>query len=722
MKIKRRTFIKTTLVGFSGLTLGCGSSSKEETDAGADAGGMDGGPNTDPSGQLGIWLNVSEDGKVTVLVVKAEMGQAVSTSIPMVIAEELDAAWEDVGFELVAELPDNAYTPAPFGIPMTSGSTSIHDNFEMLREIGAAAREMLVAAAAARWDVGPDSLVTSDGVVTHASHGSLSYGEVAHEASLLTVPEEPTLKDSSKFKIIGKSMARLDTPDMVEGKTIFAQDVVVSDMLYATIRHSPVIGGELSNLAELEEQVETAGALGVAKVPNGVAIMASGFWEAENAANKLSIEFDTTDEMNNLSSESISEGLSSSLDQPGDLVLLKGDVVAAEGSVVTTHLARYEVPLLAHATMEPMVCTAHVSDGGCELWIPTQTPLYAVRKVAAALDIPESSVTVNATFIGGGFGRRGEADYAIQAALASQAVGRPVKIMWNRAEDIRNDYFRPAFAAELEAGLDADGNLVTWVAKNTGPSVLRDNYPGKIDPLSIDAFNKLFYEIPNQRISHVVYEYGVRVGFWRSVGHSQNCFFVECFMDELANEAGVDPMEFRKTLVKDNPRYLAVLEEAERISNWGSPETVGAHHGVAIVEGAGSVTAQVAEVSVDVTSSKVTVHKVYAVIDCGDVVNPDTIEAQIQGGVVFGLTAALHGEITISDGRVEQSNFHDYPTLNLKDSPPVEVSILISGEPRGGVGELGVSPVAPAVANAVFKATNERIRKLPLRNHVFTAK
>ncbi len=717
-EMNRRTFIKATVVGFTGLTIGCPDNSDdvEPIDGGADTNGDAGVPE---SYSLDLWINIDASGKITVQIVKAEMGQGISTGIAMIVAEELDAAWKDMYFELVGEFAENAYAPYGFGSPMTSASTSISVNYTRLREIGAAAREMLVAAAAARWGVEPATLTTAESTVLHPSHGSLTYGELAEDASNLPVPQEPTLKDPARFKLIGTPAHRLDTTDMVNGKSVFGQDVVLPGMVYGAVRHCSVLGAHVTNLAALQAAIADTAAMAVVQIPHGIVVVAPSIWQAQKVADSLVLETDATPTQLALSSDSISSTLAECLTKPGLNVHTAGDAPAAMAAAETTVEAVYEVPLLAHETMEPMVCTARVDGDQIELWLPTQGAAVVVRDVAAQLQIPEASITVHATHLGGGFGRKVKADYAVQAVLAARETGEPVKVMWARKEDVQHDFYRPAFTAELKGGLDAQGNLVAWMTKNAGPSILGDGLPFPVDPLSIAGFNQVLYEIPNQQIDHVACKLGVPVGFWRSIGHSQNAFFVEGFIDELAVASGQDPLAFRKKLVHNDPRHLAVLERVEAMSNWGTPSVPGAAQGVSFTEGSGTYTAQVAEVSVD-PGNKMTVHKVYAAVDCGRVINPDAVEAQIQGGVVFGLSAALTGEITIQNGQVQQSNFHDCPILTLADTPPVEVGIVDSTEPPGGVGELGVSPVAPAVVNAIHAATGTRIRRLPISRHFGT--
>jgi isoquinoline 1-oxidoreductase beta subunit len=697
LQMTRRTFLKTTIAGFTGLTLGCTIEW----------------PPDEKSSNVTVWVNISEDNQITIIVSKAEMGQGVSTAIPMIIAEELDADWEKVKVELKGEMGDYSLGGMMGGIGITGGSTSIMTLFSPLREVGAAAKEMFITACAQRWQVDPESLTAEDSYVTHPTMGSVSYGELAEEASLLPIPEEPQLKDPSEFKIIGKSLARLDTPDHIEGKSIFGTDVVVPDMLYAAVRQSPVFGGEVSNFDSLT--VEGTNAEAIVQIPGGVAVVAKSYWEAEREAKSLEIEFNNPEEMEDLSSEDISEQLTQDLTKPGIQVNLIGDPESAMETASAKVDAIYEVPLLAHATMEPMVCTAKVTPVSCEVWVPTQGAQLVQSAARAHTDLDSSSVEVHPTYLGGGFGRKVETDYAVQAVLAAKAVGKPVKVIWSREEDIQHDYYRPVFKAELKGGIDDNNKIISWIGKNVGPSLLG----GALIFMETAGFSDISYEVPHMSAYYVKSNFGVPIGWWRSIGSSQNGFFVESFMDELAHAAGEDPFEFRKEHLKSNERSLAVLEKVAEMANWGHPSVPGVVQGLAFAPHVGSIVAQIAEVSVE-SNGEVKVHKVYCAIDCGDVINPDIVKAQIEGGIIYGLTAALYGEITIENGRAVQSNFHDYPVLTMKDSPPVETEIIISGKRRSGVGEAGVPPIAPAVTNAIYAATGHRIRALPVSRYEFS--
>ncbi len=717
-RIQRRTFLKTSFLGLTGLTIGCSTDTNGEGEG--DGGSPDaaiakgGGPDAlpVPSSNIGMYLNIAEDGQITVAIAKAEMGQGLTTAIPMIVAEELEADWEKIKVVLRGNL--NRKTLGMDSV--TGGSFSIRRLYDFLRKTGAAAKAVLIQAGAERWGVDSSSLSALDSQVIHSTMGTLSYGELASEASKLPLPIELQLKDPKDFKIIGQPLACLDAPDQVSGNTVYATDVVLPDMRVATVRQSPVFGGEVSNLTALQSDAEA-----IVPIPGGVAIVAGSWWEAEKAAQALEIEFSVPKEMQDLNSEDILAEMKTLLENPDEAAVEKGEPLPALEGAAHRLEATYEVPLLAHGTLEPMCCTANVTGDTVELWVPTQSPRNVVMAIEANTEFTDKNIRIHTTYMGGAFGRRIETDYVIQAVLAAQAVGKPTKVIWPRSEDTQHDYYRPFFVAKMQGGIDEAGTLVSWVAKNLGPLLSSGGPPGGQDMMSKLAFTELPYDLPNKRIASVVYDTELPIGWWRSVGASQNTFFVESFIDELAEQAGADPLAFRKTLLKDNPRFLNLLDRLAEMANWGQPGVDGRGQGLAIVEDLGSLIGQIADVSVD-SEGTVTVHKVYCAIDCGDVINPDIVKAQVEGGIVFGLTAAMTGEITIENGRVIQSNFHDCPVLSLKEAPEVETLIIRSGEALGGVGEAGVPPIAPAVTNAIYAATKgqHRIRRLPISRHQFS--
>jgi isoquinoline 1-oxidoreductase beta subunit len=698
--ITRRTFLKTTALGLTGLTLGCRIGPW---------------PSGGKLSNLTVWLTISTDNWITIAVPKAEMGQGVSTALPMIVAEELEADWTKVTYALRGELGDYSISGAMGMSGITGGSTSISTLYKPLRELGAAAKEMLLTACAQRWQVAPESLEARDSMITHLTMGSTTYGALAEEANLLPIPDirEDQLKDPDEFKLIGKPLARLDSPDHIEGRSVFGTDVTVPEMLYAAVRQSPVFGGMVANFDP--SIIEGTAAEAIVEIPGGVAVVAGSYWEAESIARSLALDFHIPEEMEALSSEDIAQQLTEDLSMPGSEVRLIGDPVAAlEGAPIQIE-ALYEVPLLAHATMEPMTCTAKVTPESCEVWVPTQGArmVQGVARVNTGLDV--ASIKVHPTHLGGGFGRKVESDYVTQAVLASKAVGKPVKVIWSREEDMQHDYYRPAFQAQLKGGIGSTNRITSWIGKSAGPSLMAGGF---FDFMSTAGFSPLPYDVPNMSAHYVRSNFGVPIGWWRSIGSSQNVFFVESFIDELAAAAGEDPLSLRGEHLKNNARRLAVLERVAEMAHWGQPLVPGASQGVALALHGASVLAQVAEVSVD-SGGEVTVHTVYCALDCGRVVNPDIVEAQIEGAVIFGLTAALYGEITVDHGRVQQSNFHDYPLVTMKDAPLVKTTIIASDAPPSGVGEIGVPPIAPAVTNALFAATGNRIRQLPISRHRF---
>ena len=672
------------------------------------------------------WLRIGADDVVTLTVDKSEMGQGSQTGLAMILAEELEADWAKVR---LGPVPEN---PAGWSRRMsTGGSTAIRTSWDPLRKAGATAREMLISAAAATWNVDRSTCHAEQGVVIHTpTKRQLPYGKLAARAAQVPVPSDAPLKDPKDFRLLGTRAPRLDTPAKVDGSAVFGIDVTVPEMLIASIERCPVFGGMLKRydgakaealpgvraVVALEPSPWTGrGGAWAAGCAAGVAVVADTYWHAVQGRRALDIEWDEG-EAATLGSDGIRAEFARLAEQAGVEARKTGDAEAALAAATQRVEAVYEVPFLHHATMEPMNCTAHVRPNGCDVWAPTQNQTRAQEVAAELTGLSKDRVRVHTTFLGGGFGRRLEPDFVAEAVRVSQAVGAPVKVIWSREDDVQHGFYRPATYNKFTAGLDAAGAPVAWSHRIVAPPILLKFGPldKGIDRTLIDGAANLPYAIPNVLVDQVAMDLlPVPRGFWRSVGISQNAFVTECFFDEVAVAAKQDPFELRRQLLKDKPRHLRTLELAAQKAGWGSPLAAGRGRGIAIAEWAPTVCAQVAEVSVSADGS-VRVHRVVCAVDCGPTVNVGQIEAQLQGGIVYGLTAALYGEITIERGRVKQSNFTDYPMMHINEMPVVEVHVVPSDDKQGGIGEPSVGPVAPAVCNAIFAATGKRIRKLPI--------
>ncbi len=687
---------------------------------------------------VGPWIRIGPDGQVTVWVEKAEMGQGIHSTLAALVAEELEVAWDQVGVEARP-------STGPLRGEVTGASMSVQLEWEPMRTAGAAARAMLVAAAARAWSVPASECVAVGGRVTHpATQRSLGYGELAVRAGEMPVPASVELKSPATFRLLGKPLARLDLPDKVRGSAVFGIDVKVDGLLYAVPALGRVPGAGVASAAYPTVR-EMPGVRAIVEIPNGVAVVADRYWQARRAADALAPVFSGGTPA--VDTPEYSRRLHEALATPGLVVGDTGDVASAFAGAAKVVEARYEVPWLAHATMEPMNCTASVVGSRCEIWATTQAQSQVRADVGAALGIDPETITVHPMLMGGAFGRRVETDVAVQAALASRAVARPVKLIWSREDDIRHDFYRPACAAELRAALDdggkpaafafhvagpwSDRTAPVWLQGAVGRAQKRLGSPlapqrwvppfvwwrlpalirSGVDWIASGNFPPLNYTIPSQRLEYSLVESSLPVGWWRAVQASQNAFFLESFVDELAHAASVDPYAYRRALLSG--RDLAVLDRAAEVAGWGRARDDGRALGIAQYAMAGTSVSLVAEVSVGADGLP-RVHAIFCAIDCGRALNPDTIRAQVEGSILFGLTAALHGRITVEGGGVVQGNFHDYPLMRLAESPRIEVAILESEAPPSGVGEPATPPVAPAVANAVFAATRRRIRALPL--------
>ncbi len=680
------------------------------------------------SPEVTVWVTIERDDTITIRVARSEMGQGNFTSLPMLVAEELECDWMRVRPEYVAPL-ENVVRGRPWGDMVTAGSLSIRASQAYLRKAGAQARMMLVAEAAARWGVGADECSARDSVVTHGASGrTVRYGELAEGASVRPVPQQVTLKSPQDWRLIGRSVKRFDVVDKTMGRPIYASDVRLPGMLYAAVAACPSHGGKLVSF-DADKVSEMPGVRYVLPVgQNAVAVLAASWWQAKKALEVLPITWDDASSTE-LSSEKIRQSFLKGLEADDVAIGRKvGDVGASLTSASSIVRADYEVPYLAHVTMEPQTCTAHVTDSGVEVWAPTQNGEGTLRVVAKTLGIDPSRVTVHKCHLGGGFGRRGLAqDWARQAVLIAKQVDQPVKMIWTREEDVRHDYYRPAFVGRHTAAFE-NGKLTGWKTRLCGSSIsfglAQDRLKNGQDLEMMSAFldEDMFYDVPNIEVGYVMRNTAIPVGFWRGVNHSQNGYIREGFVDELAHERGKDPYLFRRELLANSPRSLAVLDEVAARANWGKSKD-GIRQGIAIVECYDSVCAHVVEISVD-KAGALKIHRVVVAIDSGYVVNPSIVVAQMEGAVAFGLIAALMGEITFKEGRVDQSNFHDYPALRMNEMPAIDTYLVPSGDKYiqrwGGIGEPGVPPLAPALVNAVFAATGRRIRSLPLKNHDLT--
>ncbi len=663
------------------------------------------------------FIRIGGDGQIVLTMPYVEMGQGTYTAIPMLIAEELEVDLKQVRLEHAP--PDEKLYGNPLlgGVQATGNSNAIRASWQPLREAGAIARTMLVSAAAKRWNVDPASCRAQSGEVLHASTGrSLKYGELAADAARMPVPESVVLKRPEDFRLIGTPAKRLDAPAKVNGTAVYGIDVRPPGVKIATLAQSPVFGGRLKSV---DDTAATAvkGVRQIVRLDDAVAVVADHMGAAKKGLAALVIEWDDGPHAKLDTQEIVAELEKATLNS-GPVAQNTGDVDKAIASAVTKVEAIYEVPFLAHATMEPMNCTVHVRKDGCEVWVGTQVVARAQAAAAKTAGLPLDKVVVHNHLIGGGFGRRLEIDGVIRAVQIAQHVDGPVKVVWTREEDIQHDMYRPYFFDRMSAGLDGKGMPVAWNHRFAGSSIIARWAPpffnNGLDPDTTEGAINLVYALPNLHVEYLRVEPpGIPTAFWRSVGPSHNVFVTESFIDELAAAAKQDAVAYRRALLDKSPRAKAVLELAAEKAGWGQPLPQGVGRGVSVQFAFASYMAQVAEVEVS-KDGAVRVRRVVCAVDCGTVVNPDTVQAQIQSAIIFGITAALYGEITLKDGRVEQTNFDTYQVLRMNEAPAIEVHIVRSSGPPGGMGETGTSAIVPAVVNAVFAATGKRLRKLPI--------
>ena len=670
------------------------------------------------------FIRIGRDGRITLIMNQVEMGQGTYTSMPMLLAEELEVGLDQVHLEH-APPDDKLYSVPVFGFQVTGASCSVRLLYEPLRRAGAAARSMLVAAAAQTWSVDAASCRAEKGVVTHTPTGrTLRYGALADKAATLPVPAQVVLKDPREFKLIGTPAKRLDTPAKVNGTAQFGIDVRLPGMNIATVAASPVVGGKLAFVDDSKAKA-IPGVRQIVRLDDAVAVVADNMWAAKRGLKALTLRWEDGPN-GTIATADVVRGLAAAAETPGVVARNEGDAPGVIAGASRKIESVYEAPFLAHAALEPINCTVHVRPDRCEVWTGSQVLSRVQAAAAKVTGLPLEKVVVHNFYLGGAFGRRLEVDYVPQAVRIGQQVQGPVKVIWTREEDIRHDVYRPYYYDRVAAGVDARGQPIAWMHRLAGPAILARYLPAAfrdgIDPDGLDGAVHLVYDIPAIQVEFVRHEEPVlNTGFWRGVGVTHNTFVIESFIDELAAAAKQDPVAYRLALLGKSPRARAVLDLAAKAAGWGQPLPAGRGRGVSLLySGWGSYLAQVAEVAVS-KSGEVRVHRIVCAVDCGTVVNPDTVKAQIEGGIIFGISGALWGEATLKNGRVQQSNFNDVRVLRINETPAIEVYLITNGEAPGGIGEPGTAVTAPAVANAVFAATGKRIRTLPLERHLRSA-
>ena len=695
--LSRRVFLKKSALTFTGLIIGFTYDPESSLAV-----------KVENADELGIWIRIAPDGSTTLIVPSSEMGQGVNTSLSMILAEELEADWHSVKTE-TAPVNSKYINPESNSGQMTAGSSSVKGFWYPLRKAGAAVRLMLQKAAAQKWEIPIEECVAKSGYIYRKnSSQKLSYGELAEAAGKIDIPSDPPLKNSKDYNLVGKSIKRIDIPSKTNGSAQFGIDVKLPEMMYATIRQSPVFGGEVLSYDE-DAAKSIRGVKKVILIPNGIAVIADNTWRAKRGMEVLNLKFHGGETIG-LESKQVQKELLKALDDEGKTKIEANQVLDLE----------YEVPFLAHAPLEPMNCTANVTDNFCEVWVPTQSQGRCMDAAKEITELDEEQIQIHTTYLGGGFGRRGETDFVKQSLILAKALGKPIKVTWMREEDMQHDFYRPASISRFQIGLNKDGFPISWNNQLASPSILKRFFAPmawfNIDPLSTEGADEIPYAIEDFNFDYSEVDSGVPVGFWHSVGSSFNAFFTESAIDEAAHLAQQDQFDYRMKLLAGKPRFQKVLEKVMRESKWGRMLPKGHGLGISIHKTRGSIAGAVIEVSTDV-NGMLNLNKAWIAIDCGKVINPNTVRAQMEGGFTFGLSATLGEEITLKDGRVEQSNFHDYSILRLKGSPEISVEIIESGNEIGGVGEVAVPLAAPALTNAIFSSSGRRIRTLPLSKH-----
>ncbi len=707
--MERRNFIKVSIAASGGLLIGFHFSGISALASAQSSSAQTFMPNA--------FVRIGTDERVTVIVNHSEMGQGVYTSLPMLLAEELDADWAKVGYEPAPV--DPKYNHPAFGMQITGGSSSVWSGLEQFRQAGASARAMLVAAAAQQWNVDATACRTESGAVLNGSR-KLTYGQLVDAAAKLTPPAKVQLKDPKTFKLIGKPVKRLDTPEKLNGKAEFGIDVKLPGMLTAVIARPPIFGAKMKTFDDSRAR-SMSGVRKIVAVPAGVAVIADTFWQAKTARDAVRVEWDEGS-MQNFNTAEMMRQFRERAKSPGTSVRKDGDAAAALSGAARKMEAVYEVPYLSHLMMEPLNCSVDLRADSCEVWTGSQFQTVDRANAAKIAGLPPEKVQLHTTFLGGGFGRRAnpQSDFVVEAVHVAKAAGVPVKVIWTREDDMNGGWYRPAFLHAIEGGIDASGNVVGWRSRLVGQSIMAGTMFAAIfmkgkdyDPSSVEGVDDLPYAIPNLAVESHQAEVNVPVQWLRSVGHSHTAFAVECFVDELAALAQKDPYQFRRGLLQKQPRHLGVLDLAAQKAGWDKPLPKGVGRGIAVHFAFGSYSAHVAEVSV--TDDRVKVHRMVCAIDCGQYVNPGIIAAQTEGGAIFGASAALFQELTFDKGRLEQTNFNTFPVMRINECPEIETHIVESNEKSGGIGEPGVPCAAPAISNAIFAATGKRIRRLPIR-------